>query len=116
MSEVKYIVPDLARTFGKLEFGGEMDVSRRRVNGRSAVLSREYSLFSSVQRADNVSVVLPVGAGEKRFEYEEEVALVNPKIYAEARVINSRGFTEYVLKADDMVRVKDMEKTGGMVR
>ena len=41
MSEVKYIVPDMAKTFGKLEFGGEMDVSRRRVNGRSAVLSRE---------------------------------------------------------------------------
>ena len=32
--KLKYIVPDMAQTFGNLEFAGENDVEQQRVNGR----------------------------------------------------------------------------------
>ncbi|BDP55807.1 hypothetical protein EfmJHP36_02860 [Enterococcus faecium] len=48
------------------------------------VLSRSYNLYSDVQRADDIVVVLPAEAGEKHFGFEERVKLVNPRITAEA--------------------------------
>ena len=64
----------------------------------------QYNLYLDVQRADDIIVVLPVSAGEKNFESEEKVKLVNPKITAEGYKIDNRGFTNYILSADDMVK------------
>ena len=36
-------------------------------NGRMAVLSRSFNLYSDVQRADDIVVILPAEAGEKTF-------------------------------------------------
>ena len=69
-----------------------------------ALISRSYNLYSDVQRADDIIVVLPATAGEKNFEVEEKVRLVNPKITAEGYKIGNRGFTNYILSADDMVK------------
>lgn len=69
-----------------------------------AVISRSYNLYSDVQRADDIIVVLPAAAGEKNFEVEEKVRLINPKITAEGYKIGNRGFTNYILSADDMVK------------
>ena len=69
-----------------------------------AVISRSYNLYSDVQRADDIIVALPATAGEKNFEVEEKVRLVNPKITAEGYKIGNRGFTNYILSADDMVK------------
>ena len=33
--KLKYIVPDMAQTFGNLEFAGENEVEQQRVNGPS---------------------------------------------------------------------------------
>lgn len=101
---LKYVVPDMKKTFGKLEFAGEGEVEQRRVNGRQTVVNRTYNLFSTIQKADNVTVVLPGLIGEKHFEFEERVELVNPRIIADGYNINGRGFTEYKLIADDMVK------------
>lgn len=101
---LKYVVPDMEKTFGELEFAGEGEVEQRRVNGRQAVVNRIYNLFSTVQKADNVTVVIPALAGEKHFDFEEKVKLVNPRIVADGYNINGRGFTEYKLLADDMVK------------
>ena len=68
------------------------------------VISRSYNLYSDVQRADDIIVVLPAAAGEKNFEVEEKVKLINPKITAEGYKIGNRGFTNYILSADDMVK------------
>lgn len=68
------------------------------------VISRSYNLYSDVQRADDIIVVLPATAGEKNFEVEEIVRLINPKITAEGYKIGNRGFTNYILSADDMVK------------
>ena len=81
--ELKYIVPNVAQTFGNLEFAGENKVDQQRINGRYTPVSRSYNLYSDIQRADDIIVVLPAAAGEKNFEVEEKVRLTNPKITAE---------------------------------
>ena len=94
----------MEKTFSNLEFAGEDKVvQRRRINGRLTVLS-SYNLYSDVQRADDIVVVLPAEAGEKHFGFEERVKLVNPRITAEGYKIGTRGFTNYLLHADDMIK------------
>lgn len=102
--ELKHVIPNMEKTFGNLEFAGENKVEQRRINGRMAVVSRSFNLYSDVQRADDIIVVLPASAGEKNFESEERVKLINPKITAEGYKIGTRGFTNYILSADDMVK------------
>ncbi|MGI6059385.1 MAG: YdcP family protein [Blautia sp.] len=101
--ELKHVIPNVEKTFGNLEYAGEDKVEQRRINGRMTVLSRSYNLYSDVQRADDIVVVLPADAGEKHFEVEEKVKLINPRITAEGYKIGNRGFTNYILSADDMV-------------
>ena len=81
--ELKFVIPNMEKTFGNLEFAGEDKV---------------------VQRADDIVVVLPAEAGEKHFGFEERVKLVNPRITAEGYKIGTRGFTNYLLHADDMIK------------
>ena len=102
--ELKFVVPNMIKTFGQLEYAGEGKVEQRRINGKMTVLSRSYNLYSTVQRADDIVVVLPPDAGDKHFEFEDKVTLVNPRITAEGYKIGTRGFTNYVLVADDMVK------------
>lgn len=103
--KLKYVVPIMKDTFGRLEYAGEGSVEQRRVNGRQTIISRRYNLYSDVQRADDIEVILPYTAGEKFFDVEEHVELVNPTIIAEGYKIGERGFTKYILHADDMVKV-----------
>ncbi|MFR0999704.1 MAG: YdcP family protein [Ruminococcus sp.] len=101
--ELKFVVPNMAQTFGNLEFAGENKVEQRRINGRLTAVSRSFNLYSDVQRADDIIVVLPAEAGEKHFQPEQKVKLVNPRITAEGYKIGNRGFTNYILLADDML-------------
>lgn len=102
--ELKFVIPNMEKTFGKLEFAGEGNVEQRRVNGRLSIFSRSYNLYSDIQRADDIVLVLPPEAGEKHFEVEEKVVLINPRITAEGYKIGVRGFTNYILHADDLVK------------
>lgn len=102
--ELKHVIPNMEKTFGNLEYAGEGKVEQRRINGRMTTLSRSYNLYSDIQRADDIEVILPQEAGEKFFEHEEKVKLVNAKITAEGYKIGDRGFTKYILHADDMVK------------
>lgn len=101
--KLKHIIPNMEKTFGNLEYAGEGDVEQKRVNGKMTVLSRSYNLYSDIQRADDIVVILPANVGEKNFEVEKKVKLINPKIIAEGYKIGNRGFTNYILLADDMV-------------
>ncbi|MHA7118774.1 YdcP family protein [Aerococcus viridans] len=103
--ELKYVVPIMEKTFGNLEYAGEGQMEQRRVNGRMTTLSRSYNLYSDVQRADDIIVVLPQEAGKKFFESEEPVKLIHPRITVEGYKIGERGFSNYLLQADDMVKV-----------
>lgn len=102
--ELKFVVPNMEKTFGQLEFAGEGDVNQRRVNGEMTILSRTYNLYSTIQRADDITVTLPAKAGEKLYDFEEKVTLINPQITAEGYKIGERGFTKYILHADDIVK------------
>ena len=85
--ELKYVIPNMEKTFGNLEFAGEDKVIQRRINGQLTVLSRSYNLYSDVQRADDIVVALPAEAGEKNFAFEEKVKLINPRIKAAHEVL-----------------------------
>ena len=102
--KLKHIIPNMEKTFGNLEYAGEGDVEQKRINGKMTVISRSYNLYSDIQRADDIVVVLPANAGEKSFEVEERIKLINPKIIAEGYKIGTRGFTNYILLADDIVK------------
>lgn len=102
--ELKHVIPNMLKTFGQLEFAGEAEVEQRRINGKMTILSRSFNLFSTVQRADDIKVILPPEAGEKNFNFEDKVILINPIITAEGRKIGNSGFSNYILHADDMVR------------
>lgn len=102
--ELKFVVPNERETFGNLWLAGEGAVRTRNINGRAVVLERTYNLYSDIQRADDISVVLPAEAGEKLFDQETKVTLINPRITAEGYKIADNGFTNYVLHADDMVK------------
>ena len=102
--ELKFVIPNMEKTFGNLEFAGEDKTEQRKINGRIAVLSRSFNLYSDIQRADDIVVILPAEAGEKHFDFEERVKLVNPRITADGYKIGTRGFTNYILHADDMVK------------
>lgn len=103
--KLKVVYPDMEKLFGKLTFAGNGEETARRVNGRPVVQQREYHLYSTEQRAEDVVVRIPGKVGAKGFEYEAEVKLVNPTLIAEGRNINGRGYTNYVLLADDMVKM-----------
>ncbi|OFI46049.1 conjugal transfer protein [Floricoccus penangensis] len=102
--ELKHIIPNTEKTFGQLEFAGEGKVEQRRINGKPTILSRSYNLYSNIQRADDIVAILPAEAGEKHFEIEQKVKLVNPRITAEGYKIGTRGFTNYIMYADDIVK------------
>lgn len=102
--ELKHVIPNMDNTFGTLEYAGENKVEQRRMNGKMTVVSRSFNLYSNIQKADDIIVVLPSASGEKHFEVEEKVRLVNPKITAEGYKIGNSGFTNYILSADDMIK------------
>lgn len=102
--ELKHVIPNMEQTFGTLEYAGEGKVEQRRINGKATILSRSYNLYSDIQRADDIVVILPADAGEKHFEAEDKVKLVNPRITAEGYKIGNRGFTKYIMHADNMVK------------
>ena len=104
--ELRFVVPNMEKTFGNLEFAGENTTEQQRINGRMAVITRSYNLYSDVQRADDVVVVLPAKAGEKHFSPEQKVKLINPRITTDGYKIGERGFVNYILLADDMLPVE----------
>jgi hypothetical protein len=102
--ELKHVIPNMEKTFGTLEYAGEGNVEQRRINGKTTILSRSYNLYSNIQRADDIVVTLPAEAGEKHFEPEDKIKLVNPKITTEGKKIGNQGYTNYLMHADDMVK------------
>ncbi len=72
--------------------------------GRKLLSSGGTKLFSDVQRADDIEVVIPAQAGEKHFDYMEPVQLVNPWVTAEGYAINGNGYIDFIIHADDIIK------------
>ena len=105
--ELKYVVPNMEKTFGHMEFGSALELGRgdtQRINQQVTVKQRRYKLFSRIQSADDIEVIIPGKAAEKQFDFMEPVKLVNPKIKVEGYVVGGRGFTDYILYADDIIK------------
>lgn len=47
--ELKYVIPNMEKTFGNLEYAGEGNIEQRRINGHNTILSRSYNLYSDIQ-------------------------------------------------------------------
>ena len=68
-----------------------------------SIKSTFHNLYSDVQRANDVAVVLPAKAGEKHFLPEQKVKLINPVVDTVANA-NYRGAdVDWYVKADDIV-------------
>lgn len=100
---IGYIVPNMEVMFGKLTFGSLADEITERRNGKRVQVSRVYNIFSDVQRADNIQVIVPANAN-KGFEFEDEIKLENVKIVANGGNINGNAYTDFVMYADNIVK------------
>ena len=63
--ELKFVVPDMTETFGKLSYAGEGEILTEGYGRNATVIGRSYHLYSSKQRADDIEVVVAAEAGEK---------------------------------------------------
>lgn len=102
--ELKFVVPDMVETFGKLTYGGEGEVLSEGYGRNTTIVGRSYHLFSNKQRADDIEVVVAAEAGEKDFDQDQPLKAVNPHLIAKGYEIENRGFTDYVLYVDDLVK------------
>ena len=102
--EMKYVVPDMAQSFGTLEFAGESEpVFERDKNNRRVLARRSYNLYFDVQKGENVVVEILVQAGEKHFKYEQKVKLVNPVADTVSRKTYTGADVDWYVKAEDIV-------------
>lgn len=46
--ELRFVVPNMEKTFGNLEFAGENTTEQQRINGRMAVINRMPKLNLSI--------------------------------------------------------------------
>ena len=99
------ISPKMEEVFGNLTFGGIVSTNKERVNGREAVVSTTYSLYSDIQRADEVEVTIPAGGVRGSFEYMDSVRLVNPKLLPDAMRIGAQVYGTCTMSADSMTKV-----------
>ena len=104
------LVPDIEKTFGKINFGGKkVEVDNGERGNNRKVLKYAYSLYTEKQRETYVQ--LPTTANVSRIEHDAEIELVDPTIEWEAGRTqrtanrNSEEFARAVLKAKD-IRVK----------
>ena len=90
-------MPDMAQSFGTLEFAGESEpVFERDKNNRRIVLAkRSYNLYSDLQKGENVVEEIPVQAGEKHFKYEQKVKLAESEVIRQR--LRNRGYGTYRL-------------------
>ena len=115
--EMKYVVPDMAQSFGTLEFAGESEpVFERDKNNRRVLARRSYNLYSDVQKGENVVVEIPVQAGEKKFKYEQKVKLVNPKLYGRGYAIGDMGHTDnFPIAIGEYVSIEELNEMYEMI-
>lgn len=103
--KLKFVIPNMEETFGRIEFAGMGEAKAGetvRRGGRVQYRKRRYKLFSDVQRADDIEVIVSGKAGQKTFEQFETVRLINPRLDVQPKVIDRQGYADYILYADDI--------------
>ena len=70
--EMKYVVPDMAQSFGTLEFAGESEpVFERDKNNRKVIARRSYNLYSDVDNQLNIIQVADLVLPDKDTTFNE---------------------------------------------
>ena len=99
------IFVDNEATFGELRFSAlrseEVEYDGEG-NATKKVLSRRYDLKSKGQK-QMIQVKIPESAGEKKFDYNANVELVNPILGTVPRTEGRLVEAEWYIKADDIV-------------
>jgi hypothetical protein len=107
-NNLKFVVPKMDETFGTLLFGSE-EVTAATTSGfgsRMKVTSRTYHLYSSIQRADDITVTLTGNTGAHPFNQMDKVKLVNPNLQVNGETAGSNSYVDYTMFADDMEKIQ----------
>ena len=102
---IRAITPKMDEVFGNLTFGGIKSVNKKRTDGREIVVSTTYSLFSDIQRADEIEVTIPGSTARVAYGYMEPVRLVGAKLYGDGEIISGRAYAAYIMTAESMLKV-----------
>ncbi|MBO1000539.1 YdcP family protein [Bacillus sp. SD075] len=114
--ELKYIVPDIEKTFGAMNFlGHNRDrFQYDRVNNRrtDVLEARVYNLGSSGQ-GGQIEVTIPGEVELKELDFNEPVELVNPMITSSAQANGNFATVRWTVTADDIVSLKSRSASTG---
>lgn len=94
----------LPETFGNLEFVTKTGEETEFRGGKFITVGNRYTLLSSAQR-EELEVILPITAGEKHFNEDDLVELVEPRIVFVAERAASNGYVTHRIIAQD-IRLK----------
>lgn len=99
------IVLEKEKTFGRLKFSAlrrEVRITDDEGNVTEQVKERTYDLKSKEQ-GRMIQVSIPAEAGEKNFDYNAEVELINPVADTVATATYMGADVDWYIKADDIL-------------
>lgn len=99
------IVIEKDKTFGNLKFSAlrrEVRITDEEGNVTDQIKERTYDLKSKGQ-GRMIQVSIPATAGEKNFDYNAEVELINPVADTVATATYMGADVDWYIKADDIV-------------
>lgn len=99
------IIIEKDSTFGLLKFSAlRREVKLQNEDGTvsNEVKERTYDLKSRAQGC-MIQVSIPASAGEKKFDYNAEVELINPIADTVATATFQRASVDWYVKADDII-------------
>ncbi|MGJ0750964.1 YdcP family protein [Enterococcus durans] len=99
------IVIEKEKTFGRLRFSAlrrEVRITDDEGNVTDQIKERTYDLKSKGQ-GRMIQVSIPATAGEKSFDYNAEVELINPVADTVASATYMGADVDWYIKADDIV-------------
>lgn len=102
------IVIEKEKTFGLLKFSAlrrEVRINDEEGNVTEQIKERTYDLKSKEQ-GRMIQVSIPASAGEKNFDYNAEVELINPVADTVASATYMGADVDWYIKADDIVLKK----------
>ena len=102
------IVIEKEKTFGLLKFSAlrrEVKIVDEEGNVTEQIKERTYDLKSKEQ-GRMIQVSIPASAGEKNFDYNAEVELINPVADTVASATYMCADVDWYIKADDIVLKK----------
>ena len=105
------IVIEKEKTFGLLKFSAlrrEVRITDEEGNVTEQIKERTYDLKSKEQ-GRMIQVSIPASTGEKNFDYNAEVELINPVADTVATATYMGADVDWYIKADDIVLKKSVD-------